>query len=150
MEEQNPSQPILTGLWEDRWSSRSGKCTRKDYSCDWISESLAGVNFDKQVSYQDFVHWTDTHGIRGAAKVVTLEYGSFKSEYPTHEFIRPNEFRERYLAGTLDEFDAIFTYSSVEHSGLGMYLYVPEYSHFRFIFFLFLISLLVTLFPFIK
>ena len=66
---------------------------------------------------------TDAHGIRGAAKVVTLEYGSFESEYPTHEFIRPNEFRERYLAGTLDEFDAIFTYSSVEHSGLGMSLY---------------------------
>jgi len=58
---------------------------------------------------------------RGAAKVLTLEYGSFKSEHPSHEFIRPNEFRERYQAGTLDEFDAIFTYSSVEHSGLGRY-----------------------------
>ena len=52
--------------------------------------------------------------------MLTLEYGSFKSEHPSHEFIRPNEFRERYQAGTLDEFDAIFTYSSVEHSGLGM------------------------------
>ena len=48
-----------------------------------------------------------------------MEYGWFISGYPYLEFIRPAEFRQRYIAGTLDKFDAIFTYSSVEHSGLG-------------------------------
>ena len=69
-------------------------------------------------------------------KVVTLEYGyylryiahaqlcisrpsSLISEYPGFSFIRPDEFRARYLDGTLDTFDAIFSYSSIEHSGLG-------------------------------
>jgi len=58
---------------------------------------------------------------RNAKKVVTVEYGFFLSEYPSLEFIRPNQLRERYLDGTLEKFDAIFTYSSVEHSGLGRY-----------------------------
>jgi len=58
---------------------------------------------------------------RGASKVVTLEYGSFVSEYPTHQFIKPKEFRESYLSGALDKFDVVFTYSSLEHSGLGRY-----------------------------
>ena len=61
----------------------------------------------------------DIKHFRGAGKVVTLEYGQFISEFPNHEFIRPQEFREQYLAGTLGLFDAVFTYSSVEHSGLG-------------------------------
>jgi len=54
-------------------------------------------------------------------KVVTLEYGHFISEYPGYSFIRMPEFRERFLNGTLDTFDAVFTYSSVEHSGQGRY-----------------------------
>eukprot|EP00092_Neocalanus_flemingeri_P054318 GFUD01063962.1.p1 GENE.GFUD01063962.1~~GFUD01063962.1.p1 ORF type:complete len:207 (+),score=23.97 GFUD01063962.1:57-623(+) len=58
---------------------------------------------------------------RGAGKIVTLEYGHYISQHPRLEFIRPHEFRERYLEGTLDEFDAVFTYSSIEHSGLGRY-----------------------------
>jgi len=54
-------------------------------------------------------------------KIVTLEYGYFLSEYPGYTFMRPTEFRERYLNGTLDTFDVVFTYSTVEHSGLGRY-----------------------------
>ena len=57
--------------------------------------------------------------IRGASKIVTLEYGSFISQYPTHQFIKPKQFRESYLSGALDKFDIVFTYSSLEHSGLG-------------------------------
>ena len=69
-------------------------------------------------------------------KIVTLEYGYFirlgyfirsaehyhystLSHYPGLTFMRPGEFRERYLNGTLDRFDVVFTYSSVEHSGQG-------------------------------
>ena len=69
------------------------------------------------------------------AKIVTLEYGYFirygychhllytlyfvASQYPGFTFMRPREFRARYLDGTLDTFDVVFTYSSIEHSGQG-------------------------------
>ena len=56
---------------------------------------------------------------RGAKKVLTLEYGNYVSQFPRLEFIKPKEFGERYLAGTLEEFDVVFTHSSLEHSGLG-------------------------------
>ena len=33
----------------------------------------------------------------------------------------PSEFRKSYLDGSLGVFDAIVTFSSIEHSGLGRY-----------------------------
>ena len=33
----------------------------------------------------------------------------------------PTEFKQAYLDGSLDRFDAMVTYSSLEHSGLGRY-----------------------------
>ena len=104
---------------DDKWDSRGGGGGGKNYSCNWISITMARINPHIQVSLQKVTnHWENSIH-RGAAKVLTLEYGNFKSEHPKHEFVRPKEFHERYQAGTLDKFDAIFTYSSVEHSGLG-------------------------------
>lgn len=57
----------------------------------------------------------------GAKKVVTLEYGPIFSEHPQLETMLPNEFRARYVAGTLPLFDAVVSFSSIEHSGLGRY-----------------------------
>ena len=57
----------------------------------------------------------------GASEVVTLEYGKIISEHPSIKTMTPNEFKQAYLAGTLGLFDAIVTFSSVEHSGLGRY-----------------------------
>jgi len=54
-------------------------------------------------------------------KILTLEYGSFKSTHPDWSFIKPREFREKFLQGRLDTFDVVFSYSSLEHSGLGRY-----------------------------
>lgn len=54
-------------------------------------------------------------------KVVSLEYGFFISEYPGHEFLQMPVFREKFLNGSLDRFDVVFSYSSLEHSGLGRY-----------------------------
>ena len=42
------------------------------------------------------------------------------SEHPKWNFIKPDQLRESYLNGTIEMFDIIFTYSSVEHSGLGI------------------------------
>lgn len=56
----------------------------------------------------------------GAASVTTLEYGKIHSEHPNITALTPDEFRKKY-----DEFheyfDAVVTFSSVEHSGLGRY-----------------------------
>lgn len=57
----------------------------------------------------------------GAASVVTLEYGSIKSEHPQITTITPDEMRKKFADGTLGSFDVIATFSSVEHSGLGRY-----------------------------
>ncbi|CAC5385158.1 unnamed protein product [Mytilus coruscus] len=57
----------------------------------------------------------------GAREVVTLEYGSIISEHPKVKTMVPFVFRMRYLNNTLGTFDAIVTFSSIEHSGLGRY-----------------------------
>jgi len=57
----------------------------------------------------------------GAAKVTTLEYGKIISEHPRIVTLTPDEFRAKYQAGALEEFDGIVTHSSLEHSGLGRY-----------------------------
>jgi hypothetical protein len=57
----------------------------------------------------------------GAAQVWTLEYGKIYSSHPKLKTMTPSEAREMYIKGTLPTFDAVLTYSSVEHSGLGRY-----------------------------
>ena len=57
----------------------------------------------------------------GASHVTTLEYGTIRSEHPLVSSLLPKEFNQKYLGGTLPRFDAVVTFSSVEHSGLGRY-----------------------------
>lgn len=57
----------------------------------------------------------------GAKEVVTLEYGEIKSLHPQIKAYTPKDFRRKYLNKTLGKFDAVITFSSVEHSGLGRY-----------------------------
>ncbi len=57
----------------------------------------------------------------GAREVVTLEYAKIKCTHPKIKTMVPAEFREYFLNRTLEPFDAVVTYSSVEHSGLGRY-----------------------------
>lgn len=57
----------------------------------------------------------------GAREILTLEYGKIISTHPKVKTIVPLDFRMRYLNNTLGEFDAVVTFSSVEHSGLGRY-----------------------------
>ena len=55
-------------------------------------------------------------------------YFSFDSEVEGWEFWKPTEFRRQYLAGTLERFDFVFTYSSLEHCGLGTVFLHLSYS----------------------
>jgi hypothetical protein len=64
--------------------------------------------------------WLETLVLEaGATHVTTLEYAEIISEYPKITTITPDEFAEKFLDGTLPQFDAMVTFSSLEHSGLG-------------------------------
>ncbi|XP_048778787.1 uncharacterized protein LOC125682335 [Ostrea edulis] len=58
---------------------------------------------------------------KGAKEVVTLEYGRIESRHPKVKTMVPSEFSESFMNGSLGLFDAVVTFSSVEHSGLGRY-----------------------------
>lgn len=57
----------------------------------------------------------------GALKITTLEFGTIKSEHPQISTILPQKFTEDFLLGKIDPFDFVFSYSSIEHDGLGRY-----------------------------
>jgi len=57
----------------------------------------------------------------GARHVTTLEYGQIDSQHAQIHTMTPDKMRQKYAAGILPKFDAVVTYSSVEHSGLGRY-----------------------------
>jgi hypothetical protein len=57
----------------------------------------------------------------GASTVTTIEYGRIKSEYPQLITVTPAEVNEMYRAGTLEPYDVVVSFSSLEHSGLGRY-----------------------------
>lgn len=59
--------------------------------------------------------------VSGAAHVTTLEYGKLVSEHPQISTATPASIRESFLRGGIVPFDAVVTFSSVEHSGLGRY-----------------------------
>jgi hypothetical protein len=51
----------------------------------------------------------------------SLRYGEIISKHPKIKTMTPLPFRKSYLSDTLGTFDAIVTFSSVEHSSLGRY-----------------------------
>lgn len=62
---------------------------------------------------------------KGANHVTTLEYTQIHSLHPNVTVINPHQLRNRFLDGTFDHyenmFDAVVSFSSIEHSGLGRY-----------------------------
>jgi hypothetical protein len=57
----------------------------------------------------------------GAEHVTTLEYGKIISEHPQISTLTPDEMRAQYISKYSEFFDAVVTFSSVEHAGLGRY-----------------------------
>ena len=57
----------------------------------------------------------------GASQVTTIEYSNVTSLHPAIEVITPQEAARRWLSGTLPQFDAVASFSSLEHAGLGRY-----------------------------
>ena len=68
------------------------------------------------------IPWVETIALyHGAAHVTTLEYGQIISQHPQITTLTPPEFRQAFLNGTLGMFDAVLSFSSLEHAGLGRY-----------------------------
>jgi len=57
----------------------------------------------------------------GADRVMTVEYRELTIEHPRVDVITPFKFAEKFLNDTADTFDSAFSYSSIEHAGLGRY-----------------------------
>lgn len=55
----------------------------------------------------------------GVGHITTLDYVEIECEHPNITTVMPRDFARSYLDGTLPDFDAVVTFSSVEHSGLG-------------------------------
>lgn len=56
----------------------------------------------------------------GAKDVTTVEYGGIQSRHPRIQTFTPDKLRTSASA-FMERFDAVISYSSVEHSGLGRY-----------------------------
>ena len=57
----------------------------------------------------------------GAEHVTTLEYSAITSHHPKLTPMLPSDMARQFLDGTLPDFDAVVSFSSLEHSGLGRY-----------------------------
>jgi len=57
----------------------------------------------------------------GAKHVITVEYMKIVSEHPKLSTMHPVEVAKKFLEKSLPPVDFIFTYSSLEHDGLGRY-----------------------------
>lgn len=57
----------------------------------------------------------------GAKEVHTLEFGSIKSEDERIKTFTPETFKLKFLKGDIPRYDFAFSYSSLEHDGLGRY-----------------------------
>lgn len=57
----------------------------------------------------------------GAEHVTTLEFGTIESQHPQIATYTPSSFTLDFLDGRIKPFDFAFTYSSLEHDGLGRY-----------------------------
>ena len=60
---------------------------------------------------------------KGATHVTTLDYGEIENTHPNITIVTPEKIREMYIKGLFRKkemlFDAMLTFSSLEHSGLG-------------------------------
>jgi len=58
---------------------------------------------------------------KGAKNITTFDYVKITSDHPQVEVLTPAELSELYFKRQR-KFDAMITFSSLEHSGLGRYL----------------------------
>ena len=85
-------------------------------------KSASGIRGGRVLIIGSEVPWVEATVLSlGAKSLITLEYGKILSQHPAVQTMTPAEFKQSFEAGTIGLFDAIVTFSSVEHSGLGRY-----------------------------
>jgi hypothetical protein len=57
----------------------------------------------------------------GASHVTTIEYMNITTDYPNYSTLHPTEVAKKYLARSWHPVDFAYSYSSLEHDGLGRY-----------------------------
>ena len=57
----------------------------------------------------------------GAKSVTTIEYSDLVIEHERLTTITPSRLAKQFISSQADPFDTVFTYSSLEHSGIGRY-----------------------------
>jgi hypothetical protein len=57
----------------------------------------------------------------GASHVTTIEYMKITSNYPNYSALHPTEVAEKYLNNSWTPLDVAYSFSSLEHDGLGRY-----------------------------
>lgn len=60
----------------------------------------------------------------GAKHITTVEYMKIVSDHPQVTAITPQELAEKAINGNFSLVDFVFTYSSLEHDGLGRYTHL--------------------------
>lgn len=58
----------------------------------------------------------------GAKTVTTFDYTKITSHHPQLETLLPKQLAEKYFSGI--RYDVMVTFSSLEHSGLGRFVFV--------------------------
>ena len=90
----------------------------------WVIEGLARMNLsraDEVLVIGSENPWVEACVLAaGAGRVTTLEYGVITSLHPQITTLTPDALRSQF-ASYMNRFDAVVTFSSVEHSGLGRY-----------------------------
>jgi len=57
----------------------------------------------------------------GAKHITTIEFGTIQSEHPNIDTYTPDDFKLGFLTGQIEPYDFVFSFSSLEHDGLGRY-----------------------------
>jgi SAM-dependent methyltransferase len=57
----------------------------------------------------------------GASHVTTIEYMNITTDYPNYTTLHPSEVAKKYLDRSWSSVDFAYSYSSLEHDGLGRY-----------------------------
>jgi hypothetical protein len=124
----NKANHGTAALWTEEYVTALSK---ERSMCGQYEVSQCDTTFRK---YEAFIR--DKHGIvlgtqvpwaegalvgAGARKVTTVEYMEIVSLHPRVETITPAAVASKFLEGTMEPVDFIFTFSSVEHDGLGRY-----------------------------
>ena len=109
------TEKILKG--EQVNTYRSGTCVE-----DTLKEYINEFKGKRSVVIGTIRPWLEALlMVYGGRNVITLEYNECDVNVDQLEVHTPYDFAEKYLRGTVDQFDFGVTFSSLEHSGLGRY-----------------------------